>query len=590
LALDKKMNLSKKKEETYNNNYLFNYYTFLRISKLCLEIDTGQTIDQCLILIQNCEQTPNNYIQNRTNIILHYLSKPPKNILEIGPSSDTTRNTLISNGYDVTYVKFDKRSNQEFTPDNYTNTLEHFENNDSAKSFHYCILQDMPPDHDYLDLFNKAWDSMADNGTMIVLQEFTLHHQERNSLFKSPLEKHFIRQANDCGFILSHEEDYSAQALNTLQHLQYALDKNKSYILNNSAISNEEYKLTTDITAYRVSEYLNKNISYKLISLSKAKRPRWTIHLASESDTSILQDLFFHAFDNRVSAKLWAWKYFNHRGMGILAKHQGRAIAHYGGILRKLSYFSNPVMGVQISDVMVSPRERSLLTKKGAFFKVAAAFPEYFVGYGSKALIGYGFPNMRHMRLAEIMGLYKKVGQIHELSWKTKNIKRLATVSDRPINPETDKRIINRLWSAMAMDLNDSIIGFRDWDYVNHRYLQHPENEYQIHLIYRRLVKKPLGIAVLHHISSSECRLIDLITPIKNIPIIISQALCVAKTCGCETLKAWGSEIVTSNIQPTKPETTVTDICIPTSIWTNGPEPETINGKWWLMYGDTDFN
>jgi hypothetical protein len=579
LALEKSMN-SRIYEENNQNVAFTNYRTFLKVSTYCLEIDTTHLN----------EHIHNDLINKRTTIILQHLKSPPHNILEINPTTDKTTNALNSIGYNVSSMNLDRGSDPGIMRKNSNYKREISNTNHNIDYFNYCLLQDMPPDMDYLDLFNIAWKCMADKGTLIVMHEFTLNQTENDSLLKTPVKNHFLRQANDCGFSLVVEKDYSEFALNSLEHLKHSLDKNKAYILDNPDISNDEFNLTLDIIAYKVREYRNNNLTYVLFNLSKSNHPRWTIHLACESDTSILQDLFCQAFDNRISTKLWEWKYAHNRGMGVLAKHQGSAIAHYGGILRKLCYFSRTVTGVQISDVMVSPRERGLLTKKGAFFKVAAAFPEYFVGYGSKALIGYGFPNMRHMRLAELMGLYKKVGQIYELSWNTQRMKRAVTVNSRLIEPETDKEIINHLWKTMCTDLHDVIIGFRDWNYINHRYFQHPEIEYRVHLVYRRFINKPLGIAVLHQVSSSECRLIDLITPIENITTIITHVLNLVKTWGCETLKAWGSDIAKKNLNRINPEVTETDICIPTSIWTNGPQPDTIDGKWWLMYGDTDFN
>jgi hypothetical protein len=239
---------------------------------------------------------------------------------------------------------------------------------------------------------------------------------------------------------------------------------------------------------------------------------------------------------------------------------------------------------------MVSPKERGILTRKGAFFRVAAAFPEYFVGYAASTLIGYGFPNMRHMRIAETMKLYSEVGRIEELSWNPSQAKPDKLTGCREIDFEQDEQQIDNLWASMVADLSDALICVRDASYLQKRYLQHPHHKYQLLLIYRRLSGTPLGVSVIHQVNAESCRLIDLIAPIKNLTRVINKTRLHAKNLGCKELVGWGSEQTVKHLAPTKPERRETDICIPTSIWTDGPAPETLKGRWWLMYGDTDFN
>ena len=77
-----------------------------------------------------------------------------------------------------------------------------------------------------------------------------------------------------------------------------------------------------------------------------------------------------------------------------------------------------PLQAVQITDVMVSPRDRGILRRDGAFALAAASFPECFTGYGAKALIGFGFPSERHFRAAALRRLYAEVDRIREMTWQ----------------------------------------------------------------------------------------------------------------------------------------------------------------------------
>jgi len=49
------------------------------------------------------------------------------------------------------------------------------------------------------------------------------------------------------------------------------------------------------------------------------------------------------------------------------------------------------------------------LTRKGPFFSLVSIFLEQHIGYGREALLGFGFPNQKHMKIATLLGLYSEV-------------------------------------------------------------------------------------------------------------------------------------------------------------------------------------
>ena len=46
-------------------------------------------------------------------------------------------------------------------------------------------------------------------------------------------------------------------------------------------------------------------------------------------------------------------------------------------------------------------------------------FLEQYVGYASRYLIAFGFPNVRSMRLPQILNLFTPVGKIVGLTWES---------------------------------------------------------------------------------------------------------------------------------------------------------------------------
>jgi hypothetical protein len=513
--------------------------------------------DHYRALYQSSNATLNDAHNRRIALLLEQLPGERTRIIEIGPSSGYTASILRNSGHEVLslagdYPEVNENPNHKTTNGSSQSLSFHAYTQQNAQDrFNVCILQERLPYPDTLDIFNRTWKLLKDEGYLILFMAFTKQQHPSLPHNHPPILSHLLRQAQDCGFQLESQTDFTGEALSGFKH---------------------------------------DNHTYRLIKLSKAKRPRWLTRLASSNDLSALQKLFQDAFAQQMDPLLWAWKYYDGRGVGVVAETNDELVAHYGGILRPLLFHGNKILGVQISDVMVSPKERGILTRKGAFYRVAAAFPEYYVGYGSTTLIGYGFPNSRHMRIAEAMQLYREVGRISELIWRPQATIRPKHISSRALDIAKDQRRVEKLWLSMAGDLRQSIVGIRDTAYLKHRYFDHPTLQYRTLLIYHRYFRTPLGIVVLHQVTPETCRLIDLVSPIKHIPTVINQALEIASDWGCLEMHAWGSEQVTAQLAITRPEVRPTDICIPTSIWTNGPDPETINGTWWLMLGDTDFN
>ncbi len=64
---------------------------------------------------------------------------------------------------------------------------------------------------------------------------------------------------------------------------------------------------------------------------------------------------------------------------------------------------------------VLAQAERGRLTRRGPFYLSATCFAEQYVGYG--AALGFGFPNSRHVTIAQRLGIYQKLDDIIGLEW-----------------------------------------------------------------------------------------------------------------------------------------------------------------------------
>ena len=325
--------------------------------------------------------------------------------------------------------------------------------------------------------------------------------------------------------------------------------------------------------------------------------PRWRLSTIETGDASLMRTLFDEVFaPNRMTAEHWQWKYGDKRGVAVGAWSGSDLVAHYGGVWRGISLQGRPAMAVQITDVMVAQRQRGILRRDGAFFLAAASFPECFTGYGAKALVGFGFPNERHFKAAALRGLYGEADRMVEIAWPAIDsppcddrmplaITRLDEVGVGMLARNGAR--ITHLWHGMRRGLSDSIVGVRDWAYVAHRYLDNPIKRYRYAILRCPHTGTWLSLAVLAP-ESDGLHLRDAIGAPQHIPALIASIRGCAIGQGLP-LKAWitASQAYRFPVQ----DAAIHDlgIVVPHSIWTAGPPLESVQGRWWLTSGDTDF-
>ncbi len=312
--------------------------------------------------------------------------------------------------------------------------------------------------------------------------------------------------------------------------------------------------------------------------------PRWQLRHLRPGDYAEIAALFQEVFGHPLTPELWAWKYANGRGNAVLASRDGVLVAHYGGMYREILLCGKPEWAYGGSDVMVHPKERGVMTRQGPFLLTAATTAEL---YGP---VAFGFPTERAMLVAERMGLYTKAGQMAEIRWdpvaagprwgtRIRSLKR---------GNASDQVLVDALWGAMAMDLQDSAIGVRDWKFLEYRYFDHPHNQYEIMVVTSRWTGKALGVVVMRRLENA-CELLDVIAPLANLAPVLDQVRRMTARWALPYMYCWITVNHAHHFVACGGQEEALNVFIPTSCWTDDPRVGMLIDKWWLMSGDTDF-
>lgn len=331
--------------------------------------------------------------------------------------------------------------------------------------------------------------------------------------------------------------------------------------------------------------------SSMMLIFKRSYLPAWQI----QSDFiafNAFKALFYNCFGTEISLSEWQWKLGSQKGKPIVALKDGQVIAYYGGIKRDISLFGENNTALQICDVMVDKQYQGVLSKKGIFQQLAATFLENNIGYNAEHILGYGFPTHRAMKLAKRINLYDAVDSLVELQWPVNNSKPLWSTQVRIIESPSAEivRKVDRLWQKMTLDYQKSIIGVRNWAYLEHRYLNCPVKEYQLFSVQSRFSSEIKGLFVLRYIQAqNHWMLVDIIAARDNFPVIIEQALRVVKRSGGEKMVFWITQSHHQYLPQNWVDKKELHIDIPCNIWSAGPSIEQIKNAWWLTAGDADF-
>ncbi|UJP04450.1 MAG: GNAT family N-acetyltransferase [Nitrosomonas sp.] len=544
-------------------------------------------------LFQNDRTTLRAAQQYSTDLLFGRLPSPPCRILEVGVGLGTTLTLLNQANYHAHGITPDSRQIDYIRslalPVSVSNHA--FESlTAQSESYDFVFFQESAQYIDPLVIFSKAADLLAPSGELLIIDEFALKFDQENTA-KFHLLQDAVALAERFGFELIEHLDLSAMAAPTLDYLLHLTRLHRNRLIQDLALTEGQLsQLDQSNREYR-NKYASGHYGYALLHFRKKTHPKWCLQLLEKKDTKEIFDLFEKTFHHTMTPATWQWKYGTHLSYEVGVRREHKLIGHYGGTARSILFFGRPETAVQIGDVMVDPVERGVLTRKGPFFLMAATFLERYIGYGKPYLIGFGFPNERAMKVAERLGLYAEIGRMIECAWKTRSRFPLLGTRLQLIthdSTDTTATIVNECWHRMAADLQTAAVGVRDWPYLLHRYLNHPDQQYRIFLVKNRIGGHARGILVLRY-DPDECEIIDLVSPLAEIPLLVKHARRLAGMQGAHRVFCHITENFVSRFAATGGTRQAVNIRIPTNVWSSGPAPEALKNRWWLMSGDKDF-
>lgn len=318
---------------------------------------------------------------------------------------------------------------------------------------------------------------------------------------------------------------------------------------------------------------------------------RWSVVPAGPDDYPVFAGLFEESFGYPMPEDQWRWKYVEGRGQGLFVYGDSGPVAHYGGLTRRALFHGQPVHTLQPVDVLVTPRERGVLTRRGPMFLAATALLEAEMGYGRRHLLGFGFPTARHLRLAQTLGLFEPGCRIMECAWTAlvpKYGSRWAAIDITQAVGDRARGLVDTAWQAMAADLGDWIVNVRDAAWVEYRYLRHPRHAYRVMAVRHRLWRTLMGVVVVR-VEDDHCEIMDLIGARRSLPTLVGVARLLAGQWGVREVSGWFAERFVPWFGDTGAEVRPLDVRNVVFTWTQTPPAEQTRDAWWLSSGDTDF-
>lgn len=323
---------------------------------------------------------------------------------------------------------------------------------------------------------------------------------------------------------------------------------------------------------------------------------QWLVRPMQAADSAAMRALFETVFGAPLSAEHWAWKYAQGRGVGIgVWDRQGRMVAHYGGAVRDILDAGVSHQAVQGADVCVLPEARGRLVRKGAYYHAATAFYSCYVGQAAPYAYFFGFPSRRHFDLGRRLGLNAELDRISEFSFLPRPG---AARCDVPAQPVAQALAQPRLrqgladaWRRQQSDLAAAIVGQRDARFIDHRYAQHPTQNYVLLAVSRWtwLGRRARAFAVVRQLPDGSLLWLDYIGALDD---LAQMAACVqrhARRHGLARVHGWITASQQQHFAAAGAQLTPTEVVVPANTWAGYADFSAQLGRWWLMAGDTDF-
>ena len=456
---------------------------------------------------------------------------------------------------------------------------------------------------DQMALLSKSRSLLGDSGQLILFSEFLVDDSciEYSAL---PNLTSFKQLSKRLGFEELESRDLSVSASHTLKLLCPLLETHGAVLAREAA---ENSNLLADMHAEFSTIRDEFSTGRRGFYLFVLRRESNTFYEWADAEFGDIQsfnplevaDLFEKSFNVDFDEELWNWKYVQGDGKCVVVRldKQSDIVAHYGGAPRKIAYFGESSMAIQPCDVMVHPSIRKQYGKGSLFFEVAATFLEREIGNTVNHLLGFGFPNQKTMNISKRLGLYEKTDDFIEIVYPVSQAsqeqeRHQAMIVDYDPLDAASRGELDSLWALMKDDYRDGIIGVRDAEYIQHRYMNHPfskSKQYRCVIIRAQSSKKALAFAVVKEHDGSQL-LMDLICPVavmKSAISILKQELGTGE--GGAILRLWVTSSGKDKVLTAGAIVNELGIEIPCNSWNPGPNSGVLYGAWWLTAGDMDF-
>jgi SAM-dependent methyltransferase len=539
--------------------------------------------------------------QERASRRLWQVLPPPCRVLEVGIGVGTTLRRLREAGYRATGITPDAAQVAEVRArlgpdaDVRVTTLEALPA--QAEPFDLMLLQESAQYIDPLALFEAADRLLADDASIVVMDEFALARRGPQDGGLHRLEA-FVALARRMGWTLEHDEDVSAQAAGTALAIGRLVERRREALQRELDLAPGVLDELLRSTRTYQRLYAEGVFGYRVLRLRRRQRPALRLAAIGAADAAAVRALFERMFGHVLSAAEWHWKYGDGRGRCVGLWQGDALVAHYGSASRAVRIDGADARAVQVGDVMVLPEANAGLGRQGALHQVSATLLEQQIGWGAPHLVGYGFPNHRAMKVAERLGLYGGVDEVIQLEWPAAVARRWSDAAWRveevdaaafdPRGPQG--RALDAAWRAMAAGLPEALLPVRDPAWLRHRYGNRPGVRYRLHLVRARLGSGVAGALVLReHVDHVE--LMDLVGPPRHLRLLVRVARGLAAAAGRSGLHAWITVSHAAWLDDPADAAIRREmgVTVPTCVHTPGPAPETLRGRWFLMAGDTDF-
>ncbi len=416
-------------------------------------------------------------------MLIQTIGHRAQRILNFSNGFDASTARLADYGHSVTAIRPNDREIHHAVARRRTSRVKsgrHEEKtHETDREIDLMLFHESSHDIQVEDLFRQAAGLLKETGRVVILDQMAVDTEEGRHAMHPP-RRSYLEHAENSEFFLDTEEDFTDLAAPTKQRLCDLLCGYRADLLRDIGISDEKIDALIGANEKCWELYRSEYLVYRAL-LFRRRRIRETVQIRPYriGDEVAIDRLFDGVFHGSLSG-VWKWKFLHksNKSFAILAFRRNELVAHYTGLPRTFIEGGKIVAGVQVCDVMVHASARGQMKLDGPFASTAKSFIRRYVGQDKQFQLSYGFPSRRHLRLATTLGLYDEVTPLMlYFREKPRKYRRLGFSIDEI--KTTRAAEIDRLWNAMRQDFHDDILGVRDSDYIEWRYLRHPVHQYK---------------------------------------------------------------------------------------------------------------